>query len=74
MGVYGFLTLLFLRPTKYDLLCVMLMPATAEPATADVLMVCTCAYMSAYIHMYVRTYRVVCIQCYYCLVSHRPNV
>ena len=65
----GFLTLLFLRPTKYDLLCVMLMPATA-----DVLVVCTCAYMSAYIHMYVHTYRVVCIQCYYCLVSHRPNV
>ena len=80
----GFLALLFLRPATYDLLCVMLMAATA-----DVLVVCTCvcvlsAYIRTYVrtsmmnvctyvlcvnvHTYVHTYRVVCIQSYNCLV------
>ena len=66
----------------YDLLCVMLMAATA-----DVLVVCTCVctecirtYVRACmmnvctyvlcvnVHTYVHTYRVACIQCYNCLV------
>lgn len=49
----GFLTLHVLRPTKYDLLCVMLMAATA-----DVLVVCTCVN----VHTYVRTY--IHIECF----------